>query len=116
MTEDTKSFVHIYTAPNDALFALAKSLLDNAEIEYYTKGTNLSFAYGGPLIIETSSENADAAREILKDMITGNPEVPETDYNKMISEQNNQSRFTLAIWIILFIIFLILLAVIFVRC
>jgi len=116
MTEDNKSFVHIYTAPNDALFSLAKSLLDNAEIKYYTKGFYLKTAYGGPLIIETSPEDAETAREILRDLINGEPEIQQTEYEKMIYEQNSESRFTLTIWIILFIIFLILLAVIFVRC
>ena len=47
MDGDKKTLIKVYTAPNDALFSLAQSLLDNAEIEYYTKGTNLRLAYGG---------------------------------------------------------------------
>src|SRR5436853_6173726 len=116
MEENHKSFVHIYTAPNDALFSVAKSLLDNAEVEYYAKGANLSLAYGGPLIIETSRENAAEAKEIIKDLIAGNPEMPETEFEKMIYERNNESSYTLAIWIILFVVFLIILAVVFVKC
>ena len=116
MQESNNSFVHIYTAPNDALFSVAKSLLDNAEVEYYTKGTNLHLAYGGPRIIETTQENADEAREILKDFIKGSAELPKTEFEKMIYERNKESSYTLAVFIILAVIFLIILAVLFVKC
>jgi len=107
--EESKTLIPVYIAPNEALFSLAQSLLDNAEVEYYTKGTNLHLAYGGPRIIETMAENVDRAKEILKDFIEGTPAIPD-------DKQKDEFSFAASIGGISVIILLIILCVVFVRC
>jgi len=66
----------IYTTGNPALVSLVKSLLEDAEIEYFTKGNEIQDLIGigrvgglnyltGPVEFVVAGENAPAAREIL---------------------------------------------------
>jgi hypothetical protein len=69
--EDSENLVTIYTTGNNALIALIKSMLDEAEIEYYAKGDNLQNVYSidaFPVEFQVMPENKEFALELLKDV------------------------------------------------
>ncbi len=65
----------VYATGDPALVAMAKSLLEDAKIEYYTKGDDIQLFGGGrlggfnilcgPVEFLVAAEDAPAAREIL---------------------------------------------------
>ena len=91
-------------------------MLDDAGIEYFTKGENLDLAYGGEYVIEVKQDNLDEATEALRNFISGNREVSENPEQKTFDEQKSEFNYALTIGILCFVIILILLAVFFVKC
>ncbi|MFH0772345.1 MAG: DUF2007 domain-containing protein [Candidatus Omnitrophota bacterium] len=66
-------FVTILETGDRASIATAKSLLDSAGIEYYVKGEDVQSLIGlgaidGVPAIQVAEEDADEAKEILKDL------------------------------------------------
>jgi hypothetical protein len=114
--QENNLFIRVFKTNNRALFITAKSLLDNAGIKYSEQGESLKYAYGGPMIIEVLRENEEEATEILKELINGSPEVPETEYEKKLYDQKNEFNYAIAVGAVLIVIVLILIAVVFVRC
>jgi hypothetical protein len=73
--EDSESLVTVYTTGNNAIIALIKSMLDEAEIEYYAKGDNLQNVYSidaFPVEFQVMPVNEEFARELLKDVEVSN--------------------------------------------
>ena len=69
--EDNENLVTIYKTSNNALIALVKSILDEAEIKYMAKGDNIQSTYSldvFPVEFQVMPENAEYARELLKDV------------------------------------------------
>ena len=69
--EDSESLVTVYTTGNHAIIALIKSMLDEAEIDYYVKGDNIQNVYAidaFPVEFQVMPENEAFARELLKDV------------------------------------------------
>ena len=70
-------FIQVFTTKKEEDFLVAKSLLDDSGIQYNTRDEKLQDLWiGENLSIEVTRENADKAREILKDFIIGTPAVP----------------------------------------
>jgi hypothetical protein len=86
--EDTKmghdsDLVTIFETGNAALIAMAKSLLDGADIAYFVKNENLQNLFGGgvmgtgfnvvvgPVQIQVRREDQDTARTLLSDLGEG---------------------------------------------
>ena len=69
--------VTVFESGNQAVIALVKSILDDADISYLVKGENLQNLFGagvigtgynivsGPMQIQVSPEDESAARELL---------------------------------------------------
>lgn len=87
MENKDKKLVTVLTTGNHGLIALAKSILDDAEIGYYAKnestqdliglgvfGTGFNIAIG-PIELQVFEENVEEAKKLLKD----------------VSEENNES-------------------------
>lgn len=69
--EDSENLVTVYTTGNHAIIALIKSMLDEAEIEYYAKGDNIQNVYAidaFPVEFQVMPENEEFARALLKDV------------------------------------------------
>ncbi|MCI0450230.1 MAG: DUF2007 domain-containing protein [Chlorobi bacterium] len=115
MQNTNEILVRVYTAPNKALFLIAKSMLDNAGVEYYTKGENLDLAYGGELVIEVTQDKLNEASEVLKDFIKGEMK-SENPEQKIIELRKAEFNYALVIGMICLTIILIFLAVLFVKC
>ena len=89
--ESDEGFESVYKTENPALVAIAKSVLEDAQIEYYVEGdANQDYAGGGgfaglgfairPVEFLVSSEDAVAARELLADLEdTATDELPDED-------------------------------------
>ncbi len=72
--------VTVFAAGNPATIAVAKSILEDAGIRYFAKGENLQdlFTLGtfgtrfnplmGPVQIQVAKDDAETARELLKDL------------------------------------------------
>jgi hypothetical protein len=81
----------VYATGDPALVALVKSLLEDAEIEYFTKGYEIQDMLGigtiggfnnviGPVEFEVAGEDAPAARELLAHLDDAVPdELPEEE-------------------------------------
>lgn len=80
MKNNNEKLVTVFSSGNHGLIALAKSVLDDAKIEYYAKNeytVNLIglgvFGTGfnpiiGPVEIQVFEENADEAKQLLNDL------------------------------------------------
>ena len=82
--EDNENLVTVYKTSNNALIALVKSILDEAEIKYMAKGDNIQSTYSldvFPVEFQVMPENADFARELLKDV----------DESSEIEDKNSES-------------------------
>ena len=70
-TEDKMNLIPIYSANNYALFQMAKSILSNYKIKFYTTGEYLSpmepAVYSA--VIKVFETDEKAARELLKDLV-----------------------------------------------
>jgi hypothetical protein len=54
---------------NPALLTLAKSILDDAEIPYITRGEGFQVIYAtGPVTLLVNEQDAEQARELLADL------------------------------------------------
>ncbi len=77
MTLDETRLITVLATGNEAIIAVAKSLLDDAEIKYFAKGEGLQnlFALGtigtgfnpiiGPIQLQVEEHKADEAKQIL---------------------------------------------------
>ncbi len=73
--EDSESLVTVYTTGNQAIIALIKSMLDEAEIDYFVKGDNIQNVYAidaFPVEFQVMPENKEFALELLKDVEESN--------------------------------------------
>jgi len=80
MTERHPDPVTVWRSSDQALLAIAKSLLEAEGIEYFPKGEGLQdwFAYGrlgtgfspviGPIELQVAAEDAERASEVLADL------------------------------------------------
>jgi hypothetical protein len=77
----------VYATGDPAVVALVKSLLEDAGIEYFTKGDEIQDLIGlgrlgglnyviGPVEFEVSAEDAPAARELLAHLDDATPDEP----------------------------------------
>ena len=71
---ETQELVTVLESPDDALIAVARSLLAGNGIEYYVKNYHLQSVYGlvqtgfNPYAIQVRPGDAEKAREILEDL------------------------------------------------
>ena len=80
MNPDNENLITVYSSGNHGLIAVAKSLLDDAGIEYYAKNERTEDLIGlgvvgtgynpviGPIEIQVLEENAEEAINLLKDV------------------------------------------------
>ncbi|MBS1517781.1 MAG: DUF2007 domain-containing protein [Bacteroidetes bacterium] len=78
--EDHERLVTVYETGNEAVIAVIKSILDEAEIRYLAKGEGVQDLFGvgilgtgfnpitGPVEFRVMPEDAEYARELLKDV------------------------------------------------
>jgi putative signal transducing protein len=77
MNLDKSRLVTVLTTGNEAVIAVAKSLLDDADIKYFAKGEQLQNLFGvgtigtgynplvGPIQLQVEEHQADEAKTIL---------------------------------------------------
>ncbi len=78
--EDSEKLVTVLKSGHQGIIALAKSILDEAEIKYLVKGEHLQNLFGvgvmgtgfnpltGPIEIQVLTGDAETAQELLKDI------------------------------------------------
>lgn len=78
-----EKLVTVFATGNHGIIALAKSILDDAGIQYYAKNERSEDLIGigvvgtgynpliGPVELQVLQENADEAKELLKDLSEG---------------------------------------------
>ncbi len=78
--EDHERLVTIFETGNEAIIAVVKSLLDEAQIKYLAQGDGVQDLFGvgvigtgfnpitGPVVFQVMPEDAEYARELLKDV------------------------------------------------
>ncbi len=83
MNRKDEKLVTVFATGNHAIIALAKSMLDDAGIQYYAKNERSEDLIGigvvgtgfnpliGPVELQVLEENADEARKLLKDLTEG---------------------------------------------
>ena len=94
-TEDKEKLVTVFTTGHEGVVVLVKSILDEAKIEFIAKGEGIQDLFGvgvigtgfnvitGPIEFQVLEDNADYARELLKDVSDTPPEeIPENDEPK----------------------------------
>lgn len=77
MVSDETRLVTVLATGNEAIIAVAKSLLDDADIKYFAKGEGLQNLFGfgtlgtgfnpiiGPIQLQVEEHKADEAKQIL---------------------------------------------------
>jgi hypothetical protein len=80
MENDSEKLVTVYKTGHQGVIALIKSILDEAEVKYYAKGEDIQNLFGvgvigtgynpltGPVEIQVLEEDAEYAKELLKDV------------------------------------------------
>jgi len=84
--EDFESLVTVLSTEDQGIAAVAKTILEEAGINYYVKGEGIQSMYGigvkgvggfdpltDPIEIQVIQEDADSAVELLKDVETSKP-------------------------------------------
>jgi len=83
MKQDDEKLVTIFATGNHGLIALAKSILDDAEIKYYVKNERTEDLIGlgvfgtgynpiiGPVEFQVLENDAEEAKKLLKDLSEG---------------------------------------------
>jgi len=78
--EDHERLVTVFETGNEAIVAVVKSLLDEAQIKYLAQGDGVQDLFGvgvigtgfnpitGPVVFQVMPEDAEYARELLKDV------------------------------------------------
>ncbi|HMS33189.1 MAG TPA: hypothetical protein PKC91_03810 [Ignavibacteria bacterium] len=78
--EDHERLVTIFETGNEAIVAVVKSLLDEAKIQYLAQGDGVQDLFGvgvlgagfnpitGPVVFQVMPEDAEYAKELLKDV------------------------------------------------
>jgi Putative prokaryotic signal transducing protein len=86
MNPKDEKLVTVFATGNHAVIALAKSMLDDADIKYYAKNERSEDLIGigvvgtgynpviGPIELQVLEENAGEAKELLKDLSEGQVE------------------------------------------
>lgn len=79
--EDHERLVTVFETGNEAIVAVVKSILDEAKIKYLAQGDGVQDLFGvgvigtgfnpitGPVVFQVMPEDADYARELLKDIV-----------------------------------------------
>ena len=90
-TEDKEKLVTVFTTGHEGVVVLVKSILDEAKIEFIAKGEGIQDLFGvgvigtgfnvitGPIEFQVLEDNADYARELLKDVSENPPEENSTE-------------------------------------
>ena len=81
-------YVTVFSAGNEPEILIAKSILENAEIQYFVKGESLIIAYGtltGPVEIQVGEGDVEKARELFKDLVESEPEDTGQEIRELIS-------------------------------
>lgn len=80
---DHESLVPVFETGHDGIIAIVKSILDEAQIPYLAEGEGVQDLFGvgvigtgfnpvtGPVVFKVLPENAEYARELLKDVQEG---------------------------------------------
>ena len=69
MSDSEKKLVSITMVNNPALLTIAKSILEDANIPYITRGEGFQTIYAtGPVTLMVAEQDADQARELLADL------------------------------------------------
>lgn len=80
---DHESLVPVFETGHDGIIAIVKSILDEAQIPYLAEGEGVQDLFGvgvigtgfnpvtGPVVFKVLPENAEYARELLKDVKEG---------------------------------------------
>ena len=78
--EDNESLVSVFETGNEAIVAVVKSILDEAQIRYLAQGEGVQDLFGvgvlgtgfnpvtGPVVFQVMPEDAEYAKELLKDV------------------------------------------------
>lgn len=78
--EDHENLVPVFATGNEAIIAVVKSMLDEAKIKYLVQGEGVENLFGfgvvgtgfnpvtGPVIFKVMPEDAEYAKELLKDV------------------------------------------------
>ncbi len=78
--EDHENLVTVFETGNEAIVGLVKSMLDEAKIRYLAQGEGVQDLFGvgvlgtgfnivtGPVVFQVMPEDAEYARELLKDV------------------------------------------------
>lgn len=78
--EDHENLVTVFETGNEAIVGLVKSMLDEAKIRYLAQGEGVQDLFGvgvlgtgfnivtGPVVFQVMPEDADYAKELLKDV------------------------------------------------
>ncbi len=105
--EDNFNLIPVYSANNYALFQMAKSILGNYKIKFYTTGENLS-----PMepaiycaVLKVFEKDETAARELLKDL-EQTEHLPESEFDR---EMFSTAGYWIIGIIIIFVIIMIFL-------
>jgi hypothetical protein len=89
--EDKEKLVTVFTTGHEGVVVLVKSILDEAKIEFIAKGEGIQDLFGvgvigtgfnvitGPIEFQVLEDNADYARELLKDVSENPPEENSTE-------------------------------------
>ncbi len=79
--EDHENLVTVFETGNEAIVAVVKSILDEAKIRYLAQGEGVQDLFGvgvigtgfnpitGPVVFQVMPEDANYARELLKDIV-----------------------------------------------
>lgn len=106
-TEDKMNLIPIYSANNYALFQMAKSILSNYKIEFYTTGEYLSpmepAVYSA--VIKVFEKDEKAARELLKELVQ-TEHVPVSEIDKKLYRMSGYWVIGIIIVFILIMIFI----------
>ncbi len=97
---DNEKFVTVFKTGHHGTIALIKSLLDSADIKYFIKNENAQDLFGGgvfgvgfnpvtgPVQVQVLEEDAEDARELLKDISETPVSLDDDEENEDEEEQN----------------------------
>ena len=106
MKDDKTKLVNVFSSNNNYLFLVAKSVLDDSKIQYFSTGDNLNTLEGYSAGLSVFEKEADTAREMLRGIVqTGH--TPENKFDKKLLSSSGY------IVICLFLIFTLIMIYIF---
>ena len=90
---DNENLVSVYKTDNPAIIALVKSMLDEAQIEYMAKDDDVAGVYpinAFPVDFMVMPENAEFARDMLKDINPNGSDEPDSEEETEGGEEKSE--------------------------